>query len=321
MDLAGYLKGVARDLGFQRVGIARAGPIPRARAQLEGWLESGFQATLDWMARRRGERGDIQTYFPTARSVIVVGLNYFSGTSREVFGGTPFKFSNYAWGEDYHRLVSERLKVLLAALQEHRPGVQGKTCVDTAPVMEKVWARRAGLGWQGKHTNLISRDYGSWLFLGELIVDHQLEADPPFDDDLCGSCRACIEACPTGALSAYQLDARKCISYLTVEHRGELPEEYRHRLEGWIYGCDRCQEVCPWNLKFQQLSPEKGFQPRWEIRDWGQADWLNLDQGQFRKIFRHSAVQRTKFSGLKRNLAANRHRAQKKPSAALSSGS
>lgn len=321
MDLAGYLKGVARDLGFQRVGIARAGPIPRARAQLESWLESGFQATLDWMAQRRGERGDIQTYFPTARSVIVVGLNYFSGTSREVFGGTPFNFSNYAWGEDYHRLVSERLRVLMAALQERRPGVQGKICVDTAPVMEKVWARRAGLGWQGKHTNLISRDYGSWLFLGELIVDHQLEVDPPFDDDFCGSCRACIEACPTGALSAYQLDARKCISYLTIEHRGGLPEEYRHRLEGWIYGCDRCQEVCPWNLKFQQLSPEKGFQPRREIRDWGQADWLNLDQDQFRKIFRYSAVQRTKISGLKRNLAAHRHRAQQQPSAALSPGS
>ena len=170
--------------------------------------------------------------------------------------------------------------------------------------MDKVWAQNAGLGWQGKHTNLITRDHGSWLFLGELILDIELEADEPFTEDLCGSCTACIDACPTQALGEYEIYSEKCISYLTIEHRGDFPEE-QNELHGWIYGCDICQEVCPWNEKFGQKTNEDPFQPKQEILDWKKEDWGALDEEGFRKLFKGSAVKRTKFLGLSRNIKLN----------------
>jgi epoxyqueuosine reductase len=170
--------------------------------------------------------------------------------------------------------------------------------------MDKVWAQRAGLGWLGKHTNLITRDHGSWLFLGELILDIDLDYDSPFDDDLCGSCTACIDACPTQALDEYQIDAGKCISYLTIEHRGDLPAD-QNNLHGWIYGCDICQDVCPWNEKFSENSEIPEFQAREEILSWTNKDWQELDEDGFRKLFKGSAVKRTKFVGLKRNIENN----------------
>jgi epoxyqueuosine reductase len=170
--------------------------------------------------------------------------------------------------------------------------------------MDKVWAQRAGLGWIGKHTNLISRDQGSWLFLGELILNMELEYDAPFVEDLCGSCTACIDACPTQALEEYRINAGKCISYLTIEHRGELPEA-ENDLHGWIYGCDICQEICPWNQKFSRESDKSEFQPRQEILDRTKEDWKKLTEKKFREIFKGSAVKRTKFAGLKRNIKSN----------------
>ena len=202
--------------------------------------------------------------------------------------------------------MKKRLIQLLKDIQERYPGVKGIACVDTSPVMEKVWAQRGGLGWIGKHTNLISRDYGSWLFLGELILDCDLEYDSPFEEDLCGSCTACMEACPTDAIgNEYVLDANRCISYLTIEHRGELPEEMANQLHGWMYGCDICQEVCPWNIKFGQKSEEIAFSPRSDIVKKTVDEWESLTEEEYKRIFRKSAIKRAKFEGIKRNINAN----------------
>ncbi|MBN4081182.1 tRNA epoxyqueuosine(34) reductase QueG [Caldithrix abyssi] len=302
-SISTLIKSKANQLGFQKVGIAKAESTPEAKNNLDQWLKAGRHSTMGWVAKRSDERGDIHTYFPQAKSVISVGMNYFSGHSQADLNATV-KFSNYAWGNDYHDILKKKLFQLLAWLKEEYPDMKGLACVDTSPVMDKVWAQKAGLGWQGKHTNLITRDYGSWLFLGELIVDIELVYDPPFDEDLCGTCSACIDACPTRALDAYQIDSGKCISYRTIEHRGTLAEG-EDDLEGWIYGCDICQEVCPWNQKFGRVTDEPAFHPRQEILEWTDKDWGMLDENGFRKLFKGSAVKRTKFVGLNRNINLN----------------
>ena len=252
---------------------------------------------------RKDERGNIHKYFPEARSVIAVGMNYYTGKNQDDLR-SDYKFSNYAWGDDYHTVLKKQLYQLLNWIKENNSKVKGVVCVDTSPVMDKVWAQRGGLGWIGKHTNLISRDLGSWLFLGELILDLELDYDAPFEEDLCGTCLACIESCPTQALDEYKIDAGKCISYLTIEHRGELPES-QSDLHGWIYGCDVCQEVCPWNEKFAIETKTGEFQPRKEIIEFISEDWDSLDEDSFKRIFKDSAVKRTKYVGLKRNIDQN----------------
>lgn len=297
------IKKKAQELGFQKVGIARADPTPKEKNDLETWLDQGRHATMGWMEKRKDERGNIHTYFPEAKSIISVGMNYHVGKGQNDIN-SDLKFSTYAWGDDYHDVLKKRIFQLLKWIKESQTEIKGIVCVDTSPVMDKVWAQRAGLGWIGKHTNLISRDQGSWLFLGELILDMELEYDAPFVEDLCGSCTACIDACPTQALEEYRIDAGKCISYLTIEHRGELPEA-ENDLHGWIYGCDICQEVCPWNQKFARESDRSEFQPRQEILDRTKEDWKKLTEKKFREIFKGSAVKRTKFAGLKRNIKSN----------------
>ena len=297
------IKKKAQELGFQKVGIARADPTPKEKNDLETWLNQGHHATMGWMEKRKDERGNIHTYFPEAKSIISVGMNYHVGKGQNDIN-SDLKFSTYAWGDDYHDVLKKRIFQLLKWIKESQTEIKGIVCVDTSPVMDKVWAQRAGLGWIGKHTNLISRDQGSWLFLGELILNMDLEYDAPFVEDLCGSCTACIDACPTQALEEYRIDAGKCISYLTIEHRGELPEA-ENDLHGWIYGCDICQEVCPWNQKFSRESDRSEFQPRQEILDRTKEDWKKLTEKKFREIFKGSAVKRTKFAGLKRNIKSN----------------
>ena len=297
------IKKKAQELGFQKVGIARADPTPKEKNDLETWLDQGCHATMGWMEKRKDERGNIHTYFPEAKSIISVGMNYHVGKGQNDIN-SDLKFSTYAWGDDYHDVLKKRIFQLLKWIKESQTEVKGIVCVDTSPVMDKVWAQRAGLGWIGKHTNLISRDQGSWLFLGELILNMDLEYDAPFVEDLCGSCTACIDSCPTQALEEYRIDAGKCISYLTIEHRGELPEA-ENDLHGWIYGCDICQEVCPWNQKFARESDRSEFQPRQEILDRKKEDWKKLTEKKFREIFKGSAVKRTKFAGLKRNIKSN----------------
>lgn len=297
------IKAQAYALGFQKVGIAQAEATPKANRDLEDWLNVGGHATMDWLVKRKKERGDIHTYFPEAKSVISVGMNYFSGHTQNDLK-SDYKFSNYAWGDDYHDVLKRQLFQLLGWIKLEAPEVKGIVCVDTSPVMDKVWAQKAGIGWQGKHTNLITRDFGSWLFLGALIVDVQLDYDPPFDEDLCGTCTACIDACPTDAIQSYRIESEKCISYRTIEHRGEYGDG-KDELDGWIYGCDICQDVCPWNQKFAQKTKESAFQPRSEVLTWTEEDWQRMDEDGFRKLFKGSAVKRTKFSGLNRNIQQN----------------
>lgn len=297
------IKKKAEELGFQKVGIAKAEKTPQEKSDLDSWLMQGNHASMAWMMNRKDERGNIHKYFPEARSVIAVGMNYYTGNDQEDLR-SDYKFSNYAWGDDYHTVLKKQLYQLLKWIKENNSKVKGVVCVDTSPVMDKVWAQRGGLGWIGKHTNLISRDLGSWLFLGELILDLELDYDAPFEEDLCGTCLACIESCPTQALDEYKIDAGKCISYLTIEHRGELPES-QSDLHGWIYGCDVCQEVCPWNEKFAIETKTGEFQPRKEIVEFISEDWDSLDEDSFKRIFKDSAVKRTKYVGLKRNIDQN----------------
>ena len=297
------IKMKADELGFQKVGITKVEFSSENKLNLDKWISKGFHASMQWIENRKEERANIFNYFPDAVSLISVGMNYFSGNTQDDLK-SKFKFSNYAWGEDYHSLIKDRLQILLKWIKNTSEEIEGVACVDTSPIMEKSWAQKAGLGWQGKHTNLISRDYGSWLFLGEIILNIPLDYDKPFIEDLCGSCTACIDACPTNAITSYQLDSNKCISYRTIEHRGEFNEN-ENNLDDWIYGCDICQEVCPWNEKFSKISPEKSFFPKTEILDWSEKKWMDLDDATFKKLFKGSAVKRTKFSGLQRNIKQN----------------
>ena len=302
-DFTFEIKSKATEIGFEKIGVAEIKPMNNAKLNLEKWISKGNHASMDWIEKRKNERGDIYNYFPEAVSIISVGMNYFSGYQQSDLS-SEFKFSNYAWGDDYHKVLKKRLKILLEWIKNASPEIKGVVCVDTSPVMEKVWAEKAGLGWQGKHTNLITRDYGSWLFLGEIILNIPLEYDKPFIDDLCGTCTACIDDCPPGALSEYEIDSKKCISYQTIEHRGDF-DEPSIDLDSWIYGCDICQEVCPWNKKFAKITDEKSFYPRNEIIEYSDGDWKQLNEDQFRKIFKDSPAKRTKHSGLKRNIKKN----------------
>ncbi|NOZ74343.1 MAG: tRNA epoxyqueuosine(34) reductase QueG [FCB group bacterium] len=303
-ELTHRLKAALRKQGFEKVGLAPALPDPEAENRLHQWFRAGFEGTMHWMKKRSVERGNVLNYFPEAKSVIVVALNYFTGRvkDRMATADTGLKISNYAWGQDYHELMISRIKAVQTQYREWTNGGESRVCVDMSPVMEKDWARKAGLGWQGKHTNIITRDLGSWIFLGEFIIDRELDYDAPFTADYCGSCTACIDACPTQALTDYVLDARKCISYLTIEHRGPFPEGNLYELNGWIYGCDICQEVCPWNRKLEKTTTWEEFQPLPEIQTWTCREWENMDETKFREIFRHSPIKRTRFEGMKRNL-------------------
>ena len=300
MITSDIIKEKAIELGFHKVGIAKAAQTKDEKERLYQWLDQKKHAEMEWVEKRKSERGNILNYFSEAKTVISLGMNYYVGKNQSDLK-SDFKFSNYAWGDDYHLVIKSKLFSLLEFIKNSKPSIKGLVCVDTAPIMEKVWAQRAGLGWQGKHTNLISTDFGSWLFLGEIIIDFELEHDDPFTKDLCGSCTACIDACPTHALGEYELDSGKCISYLTIEHRGDFSKGYDN-LDGWIYGCDICQEVCPWNISFSKISEEKYFEPRTDIINNTDQNWLEINQEKFSTLFKKSAAKRTKLMGLERNI-------------------
>lgn len=272
----------------------------------DNWLASGKNGTMKWLENRKQERKNIIKYFPEVKSIISVAINYFTGTSDQIVtkGKSVYKFSNYAWGKDYHIIVNQKLNQLLDYINNiYKQNMHGIVCVDSSPIMEKQWAQRGGIGWQGKHTILINDKYGSWMFLGELLLDIPLEYDKPFITDLCGSCTACIDACPTNALSEYQLDATKCNSYLTVEYKDEFDDAQKSKLNGWVYGCDICQQVCPWNKKKQNYTREDSFKPLREIREYSLTDWLKIDDNSFKKIFMDSPVKRIKYDRFMRNVS------------------
>jgi len=299
--LAQALKQEARRLGFDACGISKAEPLDEEARRLEAWLKAGFQGTMDWMERHFDKRIDPTKLVEGARSVISVLHNYYQPVAHDPSPETG-KISRYAWGDDYHEVLKEKLYQLFAWLEAQLGEVHGRAFVDSAPVMDKAWARRSGLGWIGKNTNLINRRMGSFFFLGELIVDVPLPPDDPIPD-YCGSCTRCIDACPTGALvQPYVLDARRCISYLTIEHRGDdIPPELQEKMGNWIFGCDICQDVCPWN-KFKYATNEPRFMPRPGLPDTPLHRWEELDLEAFREKFRKSAVKRAKFEGFKRNV-------------------
>lgn len=290
--------------GFHMVSIVRAEALAAEGERLHEWLKRGFHGEMRWMERDPAQRADPRLLFPEARSIVVVALNYYTPHEHSNAPGTA-KISRYAWGDDYHDVVGSRLKSLLSWIKEEWPEAVGKACVDIQPMMDKAWAARAGLGWIGKHTNLITRDYGSWVFLGELLLNLELEADGVPAEDHCGTCTLCIEACPTGAITeAYVVDSNKCISYATIELRApEIPQEMTAHLDGWLYGCDICQDVCPWN-RFEQETDEARFEPRPGNVAASLAEILALTPDAYSERFRRSAIKRAKLRGLQRNARA-----------------
>ena len=302
--LTSEIKRRALELGFHKVGVVRAGPLEDERARLEEWLRRGHHAGMSWMERDVERRTDPRQLLPQARSVVVVALNYFTPHTHTGAHGTG-KISRYAWGDDYHDVLGEKLKALLAFTRELAPEAHGKVCVDAQPAMDKVWAERAGLGWIGKHTNLITRDYGSWVFLGELVLDIELEYDDAREQDHCGTCTLCLDACPTGAIvEPYVVDSARCISHATIELRApELPSQVAANLDGWLYGCDICQDVCPWN-RFEQATEESRFEPRPDSVSPKLNDIVNLTHDAYFERFRRSPVKRAKLAGLQRNARA-----------------
>jgi epoxyqueuosine reductase len=299
MSNASSIRNKARELGFEKVGFARAGGAPHGEA-LGPWLDSGFHGEMAWMARAPERRLDAARLLPGARTVICVLKNYQSpgGHSTDPAVG---RISRYAWGDDYHDVLLAKLH----ELREHieKLGGNAKVCVDTNAILEKPWAQEAGLGWQGKHSNLISREIGSWFFLGELITDLELEADPPHHENHCGTCTDCIDLCPTKAIVApYVVDSRKCIAYLTIEHRGAIPRELRPLMGNLVFGCDICQDVCPWN-KFAQVAPEREFYAREGNLTPSLIALMGMTREEFNRRFKGSPVKRAKHAGFLRNVA------------------
>ncbi len=290
----------ARTLGFVRVGFSPAERSDGA-GRLRDWLANRFQGSMGWMERGVDRRSDPRELFPGVRTVISAAISYLT---EEPSTGDPQtgSISRYAWGEDYHRVVKEKLDELLDFIKSRAPAARGKVCVDTSAVLEKTWAARAGVGWQGKHSNTIVKDAGCWVFLGEILLNQELEYDQPAVDH-CGSCTRCIDACPTDAIVApYVVDSRLCISYLNIELRGSIPEPLRPKMGNRIYGCDDCQEVCPWK-KFRKDSPTSRFAPAPENRSPLLGDLASMTRDQFRERFRHSAVTRVRYEGFLRNVA------------------
>ena len=290
--------------GFDMVGIARAERLGAERDKLREWLARGYHGEMHWMARNPEKRTDPREIFPSTRSVVVVALNYYTPHKHS---GSPQtgKVSRYAWGDNYHGVVSSKLRSLLSWIKEQVADADGKVCVDIQPMMDKAWAVRAGLGWIGKHTNLITQEFGSWVFIGELLLNLEREYDTDRVEDHCGSCMLCIDAGPTNAITEpYVVDSNRCISYATIELRAPaLPTEVSAHLEGWFYGCDVCQDVCPWN-RFEQTTNEARFAPRQGNVNVNLSEIVELTPETYVERFRHSAMKRAKLSGLQRNARA-----------------
>ena len=288
------IKGEAERLGFAACGIAPAADDPLRGARLEQWLAAGNHGSMEWMETRADHRKGPQSLWPEARSVIALGMSYAPAADPMMLASAPerARISVYAQGADYHDVIKRALKALARWLVAEVPGMQLKVFVDTAPVMEKPLGEAAGIGWQGKHTNLVSRTHGSWLFLGAIYTSLELEPDPTHANR-CGTCTACQTACPTDAFPApYRLDARRCLSYLTIEHKGPIPEEFRAPLGNRIYGCDDCLAVCPWNSFASAAAANRAFLPRAELAAPRLAELLALDDTAFRALFAGSPIKR-----------------------------
>ncbi|MBS1774649.1 MAG: tRNA epoxyqueuosine(34) reductase QueG [Bacteroidetes bacterium] len=296
------IKQEAARLGFDSCGIALAQKMDEDARKLETWLNKGFQGKMQYMENHFDLRTDPTQLVPGAKSVITLLLNYFPSEKQNLYAP---RISRYAWGIDYHFVIREKLNELLDFIRTNIGAVDGRGFVDSAPVLERSWAVRSGLGWVGKNGNLLTKHAGSFFFIATLITDLSLEPDPPFSTDHCGSCTRCIDACPTDAIVAPALiNGSKCISYLTIELKDALiPTEQADKLDGWVFGCDICQEVCPW-IRFAKPHHQSAFTPIPEILNLSTQEWMDMSEDTFRKIFKSSPLKRTKFAGIQRNLKA-----------------
>lgn len=294
-----FIKEQASRLGFLACGIAKADFLEDEAPKLEYWLQNNYHGEMRYMENHFDKRLDPRLLVDGAKSVISLSYNYFPS---EVQQEGSYKISKYAYGQDYHHVIKDKLRELLQLINDEIGEVSGRCFVDSAPVLERAWAEKAGLGWNGKHSLLIQKQQGSFFFLAELILDLELAYDDPFKTDHCGKCTRCIDACPTQAiLPNNTVDGSKCISYLTIELKEAIPTEFKNLTEDWMFGCDVCQDVCPWN-RFSKPHVEPLFKPQEELLGMTKRDWQELTQETFSKVFKKSAVKRTKFSGLVRNI-------------------
>ena len=294
------IKSFARNLGFSYCGIAHAQRLDGDARRLEQWLSKGMQGSMHYMEKFFEMRIDPSKLVPSAKSVITLLLNYFPEQYQQP--DAP-RIARYAFGKDYHEVIKKKLNALLGLIKEHIGEVQGRGFVDSAPVLERTWAQRSGLGWVGKNGNLINKQNGSYFFIATLITDLELQYDDPFVKDFCGTCTRCIDACPTDAILPNKVvDGSKCISYFTIELKEKLiPEEWKGKFDNWMFGCDTCQEVCPWN-RFADYTNEIEFQPLPAILNFSTKQWEELTEESFKTIFRNSPLKRAKFEGIKKNL-------------------
>ena len=292
------IKSKASAFGFQSCGISKADFLEEEAPRLENWLKNNFNGEMRYMENHFDKRLDPRLLVEGSKSVISLSYNYFP---EELQTNSNFKLSKYAYGEDYHEVIKEKLRSLVAELQEEIGEFAFRVFVDSAPVLEKAWAKKSGIGWVGKNSNLITKKNGSFYFLAEIICDLDLVQDSPVADH-CGSCTKCIDACPTKAIISNKIiDGSKCISYATIELKDQIPDFFKDKMEDWMFGCDICQDVCPWN-RFSAPTLEEKFRPNSEIKNFTKQEWKDITQEIFSSVFRKSAVKRTKFTGLKRNL-------------------
>ena len=298
-EYSAKIKSAAHALGFLSCGIAKADFLEEEAPRLEQWLRQSHHGSMGYMERHFDKRLDPRRLVPGAKSVVSLLLNYHTDKT-QVDPKAP-KISTYAYGTDYHFVLKEKLKKLMQLIHTEIGEVNGRVFVDSAPVMDKAWAAKSGLGWIGKNTNLISKKMGSFFFIAELIIDLELDYDSPTTDH-CGSCTACIDACPTEALhQPYQIDGSKCISYLTIELKDNIPTEFKGKMDNWVFGCDVCQTVCPWN-RFASPHNEPAFEPHEDLLGLTNREWQEMTSEVFTTLFKNSAVKRTQFEGLKRNI-------------------
>ncbi len=295
-----FIKTKAQEMGFMYCGFSKAEKLTEEEDRLEQWLKSGMQGKMAYMENHFEKRLDPSKLVPGAKTVISLAYNYYTEQKQE--DKTAPKISMYALGEDYHFVIKETLRELVSVIQEKYGDFNARVFVDSAPILERVWAKKSGLGWIGKNTLLINKQSGSYFFLAEIVCDIELEYDGPIKD-YCGTCNKCIDACPTDAIEEpYWVNGSKCISYFTIELKDEIiPTEYKGKFDNWMFGCDICQEVCPWN-SFSQSHQEPRFNPSERLMGMKQNEWQELTAEVFNELFKHSPVKRTKFSGLKRNI-------------------
>lgn len=299
------IKELAYELGADTVGITESAPV-RVKDKFLAWLKEGFAGEMSYLGRYQGKRFDPLNLLPGAKSIIVVGVNYFPTLDDSARKKSPFKVAKYAWGTDYHYVIRRLLRRLRTQLRAIEPRLNGRICVDTAPFLDKYWAQKAGLGWQGKHTNLVSRQFGSWLLIGSLIIDVVVDKYDKPQTNHCGKCTACVDSCPTGAIfEPYRINATRCISYWTIESKAaKIPDEIIAKLNNWVFGCDICLDICPFN-RFEKPCREKAFRRGEEndLIETGNA--AGLSENEFAKKFSRSPIKRPGLSGIKRNIAAS----------------